>query len=221
MTDTGKWLAGSVPFVVAVFGFLGVTDGEVTRILVNFRGQFVVALTLVLLAAALGALVPAFDSAGLRIAFLGVGTLLLLGGLVWMAGLAAESGSANERPRVATKLAEGQQRRDTLTAEVGGAGLTVDEHLAVTVTGRPSKEDGEERLLYGARVGPDSSGNAVHSLEMPVDTLRYGALDVQAQLVLRPVKSLKELAKGTKTEEKGCNEESRELACVTVYTPRK
>jgi hypothetical protein len=220
MTETGKWLAASVPFAAAVFGFLGVTDGEVTRILVNFRGQFVAALILILLAAAVGAWVPALGSSQglrLRLVLLIVGFAMLVGGLVWMAHLAADSASANERPRISADLTDTETERDRLTADISAAGLTVDEHLIVTVTGQPAGRRSAETLLYGARIGPDPTGIATHALAIPVRTGQYGGVDVRAQLALRPDKTLEVLA--DPAGEEGCNEESRELGCVTVFTP--
>lgn len=219
MTDASKWLAGSVPFAAAVFGFLGVTDGEVTRILMNFTVQFVGALVFILLAAALGALVPVLGTTKTteRVALLGGGLVMLIVGLIWMAQLAAKSGSANERPRISTKLAEDEKDRNFLSAEISGAGLKIDEHLIVTVTGRP-RDSPEGIVLYGARVGPDVTGSAAHSLAIPVRMRQYEAVDVRAQLVLRPEKTLEMLAEPTE-EEGDCNEESGDLACVTVFTP--
>ncbi|MEK6327291.1 MAG: hypothetical protein AABM66_07175 [Actinomycetota bacterium] len=205
-----------MPFAAAVFGFLGVTGGEVERILRNFLPEFLIAFFLVLLAAVIGSLLPALQdvlSAGVRLILLFVGSVLLLAGLVWLADLAARSGTENERPQISTIL-ERKNQRSVLSAEVSGAGLKATEHLVVTVTGQTAASEG--RLLYGARVGPDVDGDVTHSLQIPLRIGRYSAIDLHAELFTSSPESLRAFA-APSSDKRRCNDESRLLACVTLF----
>lgn len=135
----------------------------------------------------------------IRAAALGVGFVAFFVGLGGFFSLSVENTSAKDRPAIVVTLADGENAI-TLNATVQATGLSIDEHILVTVEGLNRAERlaaeraGRERdtspeligdsaqTLYLSRTGPDQTGEVNLDLTLPVSPGLYERLRVSAFL---------------------------------------
>jgi hypothetical protein len=237
VAEAGKWFAGSFTLAGTAAGFVGLTGGDVDRILLNHPWMLLWSVLCLVLAVVIGAMTPVLagrpsqEPRARRMLL--IAAVLLVGGLVWLDQAASQSVADNQRPKVTAsfKTADGTT---ILTGTATASGVRNDEHVEVRVWGRSAGEPLDDQLfrtghptptggaaeppetpqysqlLLGLRSGPDQEGKVKLPFEVPVGNGLYEQLDVYAAFT-RPGRP----AEG----ERVCRRENKDLGCVSIWVP--
>src|SRR5688572_23257727 len=105
--EAGKWFAGALALAVSVGTFLGITGGNVERILRNHPWELIASIVCLASAAVIGALIPVFAvkmTKARTIESLLAAAALVVVGVLALAYAARQSASDQQRPRIDAQL---------------------------------------------------------------------------------------------------------------------
>jgi hypothetical protein len=181
--QTEGWVTSALTTVVALFAVVGIGTGDVPRVLRNhplpasFTIGFVVLAGFCVVAAGWFVSNQGWEKIVIRAGTLAVA--IAVGGAVWTG---IESSKERPEPAVTAQIVTNMQGVSTLHFEVKDTGLRSRDRMAVLIRAIPEGTDASVRstTLYGATLGPDSSGSVDHAGEVAVPPAPDNDVEVQA-----------------------------------------
>jgi hypothetical protein len=187
------WLVGALTTFGLLLSAVGIGTGDVPRMLRNEAPWAIATFSLVIAASICAASAGwlTTDDTKERWWLRASAGLLALAAL---AALATGIASARERPEptLTAQILTDQQGHSALHFEVKDSGLQVSDKMTVLVSPLVASGSAAARryvalpALYGASLGPDSSGSVDHSGNVPVPPAPITDIEVQAWIGERP-----------------------------------